>query len=40
MKHNKSHDTAFLHDIVIIFSKIYLSEATSVISSFNLIAEL
>ena len=39
MKHNKSN-TAFLHEIVIIFSPIYLSEATYVISSFNLMTEL
>ena len=39
MKHNKSN-TAFLHAVVIIFSPIYLSEATDVISSFNLITEL
>ena len=39
MKHNDSN-TAFLHEIVIIFSPIYLSEATYVISSFNLMAEL
>ena len=35
IKHNKSN-TAFLHDIVIIFSPFYLSETTYVISSFNL----
>ena len=34
MKHNKSN-TAFLHEIVIIFIPIYLSEATYVISSDN-----
>ena len=39
LKHNKSN-TAFLHEIVIIFSPIYLSEATYVISSFNLMTEL
>ena len=39
MKHNKSN-TAFLHEIVIIFSPIYLSGATYVISSFNLITVL
>ena len=39
MKHNKSN-TAFLHEIVFIFSPIYLSEATYVISSFNLMTEL
>ena len=39
MKHNKS-DGAFLHGIVIIFSPIYLSEATYVISQFNLMIEL
>ena len=40
MKHNKSN-TVFLHEIVIIFSLIYLSEATTyVISSFNLMTEL
>ena len=39
MKHNKTN-TAFLHGIVIIFSPIYLSEATPVISSFNLMTEL
>ena len=39
MKYNKS-STAFLREIVIIFSPIYLSEATYVISSFNLMTEL
>ena len=39
MKHNKL-STAFLHEIVIIFPQIYLSEATYVISSFNLMTEL
>ena len=39
MKHNKSN-TAFLYEIVFIFFPIYLSEATYVISSFNLMAEL
>ena len=39
MKFNKSN-TAFLREIVIIFSSIYLSEATYVVSSFNLITEL
>ena len=39
MKHIKSN-TAFLHEIVIIFSPIYLSEATYGISSFNLMTEL
>ena len=34
MKHNKSH-TTFLHEIVISFSAIYLSEATYVINSFK-----
>ena len=38
MKHKSN--TAFLHEVVIIFSPIYLSEATYVISSFNLMAEL
>ena len=38
MKHNKS-DTTFLHEIVIIFSPIYLSETTYVISSFNVIIQ-
>ena len=39
MKRNK-FNTAFLHEIVITFSSIYLSEATYVISSFNLMTEL
>ena len=39
MKHNKSN-TAFLREIAIIFSPIYLSETTSVISLFSLMAEL
>ena len=39
MKHNKSN-TVFLHDIVITFSPIYLSDATYVISSLNLMTEL
>ena len=34
MKNIKSNAT-FLHEIVIVFSPIYLSEATYVISSFN-----
>ena len=34
MKHNESN-TVFLHDIVIIFAPISLSEATYVISTFN-----
>ena len=39
MKHSKL-STAFLHEIVIIFSPIYLSEAIYMISSFNLMTEL
>ena len=39
MKHNKTN-TAFLHEIVIIFSPIYLAEATPVIRSFKLMTEL
>ena len=39
MKHNKLNAT-FLHEIVNMFSIIYVSEVTFVISSFNLIAEL
>ena len=39
MKRNKSN-TVFLGEIVIIFSPIYLSEATYVISLFNLMTEL
>ena len=41
MKHDKSN-VAFLHEIVIIFSKIYLSdtEAIYVISSFSLMTGL
>ena len=39
MKRNKSN-TAFLHEIVIIFAPVYLSEATYVTSSFNLMTEL
>ena len=39
MKHNKSN-TVFLREIVIIFSPSYLSEATFVISSPNLMTEL
>ena len=39
VKHNKSN-TAFLHKIIIIFSPFYLSEATYVISSFNMRTEL
>ena len=39
MEHNKSN-TAFSHKIVIIYSPIYFSEATYVISAFNLMAEL
>ena len=35
MKHNKSN-TTFVHGIVISFSPIYLSDATYVITSFNL----
>ena len=35
MKHNKSN-AAFLHETVIIFPQIFLSEVTYVISSFNL----
>ena len=38
MKHNKSN-TAFLREIVIIFSPIYLSEETYMISSFSIMAE-
>ena len=39
MKHSKSN-TAFLYEIIIIFSAIYLSEATYVIGWFNLLIEL
>ena len=39
MAHNKSN-TALLHEIDITFSPIYLSEATYVISSFNLMTVL
>ena len=39
MKHNKSN-TTFVHEIVIIFSPIYSSETTDMISSFNLRTEL
>ena len=39
MAHNKS-STALLHEIDFTFSPIYLSEATYVISSFNLITVL
>ena len=39
MKHNKSN-AAFLHDIVIAFFPVYLSETTYVISSFTLRTEL
>ena len=39
IKHNKSN-IAFLHEIVIIFSAIYLSEATFMINSFDLMTEL
>ena len=39
MKHKKSN-AAFWYEIVIIFSPIYLSEATFVISSFNLMTVL
>ena len=39
LKHSKS-GTAFLREIVIIFAPIYLSEATYVVSSFNLMTEL
>ena len=39
MKNNK-WTTSFVHEIVIIFSPIYLSEVTYVISLFNLRAEL
>ena len=38
MIHNKSN-TVFLHDIVIIFSPIYLSDSTYVISSLNLMVK-
>ena len=38
MKHNKSN-MAYLHEIIIIFSPVHLSEATYMISSFNLMAE-
>ena len=39
MKLNKSN-TAFLHESVIIFPPIYLTQATYMISSFNLMTEL
>ena len=39
MKHNESK-IAFLHELVIIFPSIYLSETTYVISSFNLMTDL
>ena len=39
MKHNKLN-ASFLHEIVNIFSIIYISEATYVVSSLNLMAEL
>ena len=39
MKHKKLNAT-FVHEIVIIFSEIYLSKATYVISSSNLRTEL
>ena len=39
MKYNKSN-TAFWRDTVIVFSPIYSSEATYVISLFNLMTEL
>ena len=40
MKHNKLN-AVFLHEIVIIFSPIYLSvEATYVINSFNLMTDI
>ena len=39
MTHNKSN-TGFLHEAAIIFSPMHLSEATYMISSFNLITEL
>ena len=39
MKHNKSN-TALLRELVIIFSLMYLSEVTYVISSFSLKTEL
>ena len=38
MKHNTSN-TAFLREIVILFSPVYLSEATCVINSFNLMTK-
>ena len=38
MKHNKSN-MAYLHEIIIIFFPVHLSEATYMISSFNLMAE-
>ena len=38
-KHDKSN-TTFWHEIVIIFSPIYLPEVTYVITSFNLMIEL
>ena len=38
MKYDKSN-TAFLHEIVIIFSCNFLSEATYVINSFNLVTK-
>ena len=39
MKHEKSN-AEFLYETVIIFSKMYLSEATYEISSFSLMTEL
>ena len=39
MKHNKSNAT-FVHEVIIIFSPVYLSEATYAISSFNIRTEL
>ena len=39
MKHIKSN-TEFMHEIVIIFSPVYLSETTYMISSFSLMTEL
>ena len=39
MKHDKSN-AAFLHEVAVIFSQIYLSVATYIISLFNLTTEL
>ena len=39
MKHDESN-AAFLHEIVTVFSKIHLSEATYMISTFSLMTEL